>query len=167
MKLKRKLTINYCISFLMMILLQCNLLLAQTGANVTVDFKGEKISVVLREIEKQTGYNFSYNSDQLATLGNITYSAKQVSVETALKTILGSTFTYEITGKNIVIMPSKPQANEKGVVKGRILDDAGQPLPGASITLKGSKKGVLANQDCTYSIEVPGLASAVLEFNFL
>jgi TonB-linked SusC/RagA family outer membrane protein len=167
MKLKRKLTINYCISFLMMILLQCNLLLAQTGANVTVDFKGEKISVVLREIEKQTGYNFSYNSDQLATLGNITYSAKQVSVETALKTILGSTFTYEITGKNIVIMPSKPQANEKGVVKGRILDDAGQPLPGASITLKGSKKGVLANQDGTYSIEVPGLASAVLEFNFL
>ena len=42
-------------------------------------------------------------------------------------------------------------------VTGRVLDDTGKPVPFASVKVKGSKKGIAAGQDGTFSIQAaPG-----------
>ncbi|SOD99353.1 SusC/RagA family TonB-linked outer membrane protein [Spirosoma fluviale] len=53
------------------------------------------------------------------------------------------------------------------VVKGRVTDnDKGDPIPGASIVLKGANKGTNTDANGQYSISVPN-ANAVLVFSFV
>jgi TonB-linked SusC/RagA family outer membrane protein len=51
-------------------------------------------------------------------------------------------------------------------VKGKILDHTGAPLPGASITVKGTTNGVLSNENGDFQINVAD-GSAVLTISFI
>ena len=52
------------------------------------------------------------------------------------------------------------------VVSGKVNDDSGLPLPGVSITEKGSSSGTSSKQDGTFSIKVSS-SNAVLVFKFI
>ncbi|MDQ6477454.1 TonB-dependent receptor [Dyadobacter sp. LHD-138] len=49
-------------------------------------------------------------------------------------------------------------------VKGKVIDETGQPVPGASITVKGTMQGTLSNVDGTYSLAASGQATLVFSF---
>jgi TonB-linked SusC/RagA family outer membrane protein len=51
-------------------------------------------------------------------------------------------------------------------VKGKVTDNAGEPLPGVSIILKGSTTGVMTDIDGNYSINVPN-SNAVLTISYM
>ncbi len=51
-------------------------------------------------------------------------------------------------------------------VTGIVQDDAGNPLPGATVTVKGTTQGTITGQDGRYTIQVPG-NDAVLHFSFV
>ncbi|WP_159467104.1 TonB-dependent receptor [Dyadobacter sp. 3J3] len=53
---------------------------------------------------------------------------------------------------------------QDGIVKGKIIDEAGQPIPGASITVKGSQQGTLSNVDGTYSLAASAQSTLVFSF---
>jgi len=54
------------------------------------------------------------------------------------------------------------------VVKGRVTDERDQPLPGVTVTLKGTSVRAATNQDGGYSINIPANASSeVLAFSFI
>src|SRR5687768_15741965 len=54
------------------------------------------------------------------------------------------------------------------LVKGKVLDEAGQPLPGASVLLKGTTIGVTTNANGDYAVTVPSSdAQRVLTFSFI
>lgn len=52
-------------------------------------------------------------------------------------------------------------------VRGTVVDDTGEPLVGVSVILKGSSQGVATDIDGQYSLNVPNLKSAVLEFSYV
>ena len=52
-------------------------------------------------------------------------------------------------------------------VRGTVVDDTGEPLVGVSIILKGSSQGVATDIDGLYSLNVPNLKTAVLEFSYV
>lgn len=52
-------------------------------------------------------------------------------------------------------------------VKGKIMDSDGMPLPGAAVMIKGTSKGVVADVDGNYVIDVPAGSTTVLSFSFL
>lgn len=51
-------------------------------------------------------------------------------------------------------------------VKGKVTDNAGEPLPGVSIILKGTTTGVMTDIDGNYSINVPN-SNAVLTISYM
>ncbi len=59
---------------------------------------------------------------------------------------------------------SSTQQSEK-TVKGKVLDEVGEGLPGASINIKGTTRGVTTDLDGSYTINVK--PTDELEFNFL
>jgi TonB-dependent starch-binding outer membrane protein SusC len=69
-------------------------------------------------------------------------------------------------GKNMLFAKAVTQSQQEIQITGKILDEEGMPLPGASISLAGTLKGVLSGTDGTYSISVPSTTS-VLEFSFV
>jgi hypothetical protein len=48
------------------------------------------------------------------------------------------------------------------VIKGKVQDDHGVPLPGASVMIKGSGKGTSTNNEGTFEISVPPKAILVI-----
>lgn len=56
--------------------------------------------------------------------------------------------------------------NAEGVVKGRVLDEKNEPLPGVNILLKGTTKGVSTDLNGSYQIEVSG-GDPLLIFSFV
>ncbi len=53
---------------------------------------------------------------------------------------------------------------QQNVIKGKVSDEAGQPLPGVTITVVGTTRGVITNNDGTYSIEVAPTDKLVFSF---
>jgi TonB family protein len=51
-------------------------------------------------------------------------------------------------------------------ISGRVLDAAGQPLPGVTVLLKGTTQGTVTDQEGKYSLPLPpGLEAATLAYN--
>ncbi|MDX6188351.1 TonB-dependent receptor [Flavobacterium sp. Fl-318] len=52
------------------------------------------------------------------------------------------------------------------IVKGKVVDEKGVPIPGVNVIIKGSKTGVQTDMDGSFAIDVPN-ASTILVFSFL
>ena len=66
---------------------------------------------------------------------------------------------------NLVVLFSKVEVAPEITVKGRVTDENGSPLAGASVRVKGSNLGVSANSNGEFSITVPD--DAVLIFSYV
>src|ERR1035437_4529568 len=49
-------------------------------------------------------------------------------------------------------------------VKGKIVDEKGEPLPGATIQRKGTANGIITNTDGNFSLSVPSDATLIVSF---
>ena len=148
---------SFCkICFCICLLLSTFSLYAQnvTIKKVTLELKNTPIIKVLLEIQKQTGVNFAYEKAQLETLKPITISVKQVSLEEALNGVLkDSGFTYKITGNNVAIVRQQDSKQTDVIkVQGRVTDERGDPIPGATVLIQGTTQGVATDFDGHYTI---------------
>lgn len=56
---------------------------------------------------------------------------------------------------------------QSGNVKGKILDDLGEPIIGANVVEKGTTNGTVTNLDGDYSISIPNPDRAVLQISYI
>lgn len=119
------------------------------------------LDTVLKEIKDKTNYKFFYKNKDVDTSQKANISAKEESVEIVLQRLFKTTdIDFEMVGKQIVLTkkelpPSPVLALQEREVKGKIIDPDGQPLPGATIQVKDTKRGVTTNFDGSFLIEVP------------
>jgi len=71
-----------------------------------------------------------------------------------------------IPGNNILFAKTVTLSQQEIQITGKVLDEEGKPLPGASILLTGSLKGVMSGADGSYVITVPSTTST-LEFSYV
>lgn len=135
-----------------------------TAQNVTLSVEDVSLKSVFREIKKQTGYSFFYNSRLLEKAPNVSVSAANLPLDEALKQILdGMPFAFNIVNKTVVISAAEikdkpvfvPVADTLIEVKGVVVDASNnQPLQGASVLIKGSNTGTSTGTDGTFSLRV-------------
>jgi len=53
---------------------------------------------------------------------------------------------------------------QQNVIKGKVIDEEGAPLPGVTITIVGTTRGVITDVDGTYSIEAKPVDKLVFSF---
>ena len=56
---------------------------------------------------------------------------------------------------------------QQGAVKGKVLDEQGEPIIGANVVEKGTTNGTITDLDGNYSLTVNDLKKAILQFSFL
>ena len=117
---------------------------------VTGNWKDQKVKTVLKEIEAQTGLSVFYRSDEVNDNAVVTVTLNRAPVEAALQTLLGNDIDVSINGKMIIL--SKKEAKPASQVHGRVVDSAGEGIPGVGIFIKGTKVGVSTDLDGYYSI---------------
>ncbi len=134
----------------------------------TVTLSGEySVREVFAEVKKQAGYTVSYNNERLDTERRLTLDFKNASVTAVMDKVLeGTGLRYEILNDFIILSVDKKSAADSLVeVTGRVVDEKGNPIPGASVIVYGTQQGVATNSDGVYTLRVP--ADAVLQVSFI
>jgi TonB-linked SusC/RagA family outer membrane protein len=145
---------------------------------VSLSLKNVPFEKVLKEIKKQTGYNFICTTELLELAGNVSLEAKNIPLQTALQECLQKTpLSYNIVENTIIIKKKTPVGESAPtkkdflpadiVLKGKVTDDTGLPLEGASVSVKGTGKGVSADPNGDFSISVPENSSMILIVSFV
>ncbi|UYQ94307.1 SusC/RagA family TonB-linked outer membrane protein [Chitinophaga horti] len=125
----------------------------------TVNYSASNVPLekVFSVIKQQTGYVVMYNPDLLQNSKPVTVAARQMPLETFLKTVLDGQLGYTIEAKTIFIKPvyKAPAALQMGQVQdkrvpkisGTITGPDGAPLPVVNIAVKGSGRGAISDED--------------------
>jgi TonB-linked SusC/RagA family outer membrane protein len=141
-----------------------------TSYSQTVSLRQKNASVekVLRSIEKQTGYHFLYDKQDVSKAGGINIDVSQVTISQALDVAFkDQPLTYKIFQETIVV--KKKDDVKKEIVALTIqgtVSDARGPLPGVSVKLKGTTTGTVTDVNGKYSLTVPD-GTGTLVFSFI
>jgi TonB-linked SusC/RagA family outer membrane protein len=132
--------------------------LAQQAAAQTITYTARDASLrtVFNEIKKQTSYGVFGNEDLLKNTKPVTIQASNMALADFLKKIMdGQPVNYRIDGKNIIFFSrDKDAAPAQSVtISGEVLSEDGDPIPGATIMIKGTSRGGLTNQNGLTSLE--------------
>ena len=138
---------------------------------LSIDVKDATLKEVFKEITKITGYEFVYSNNEVENAGNVTLNVKDKDLKDVLAECLkGTQLWYMIEDQIVVISPKlaspvETKDNKATVVAGKVVDENKEPLPGATVLIKGTKTGVVTNVEGVFFIMVPD-TTANVEFIF-
>jgi TonB-linked SusC/RagA family outer membrane protein len=114
---------------------------------ITLKEKDAPLAKLFSSIEAQTGYSFAYTGTELSQSRTVTIDITDASLDQVLAICFrDQPFTYTVIEKTIVIEPRPVPIGEAQPappstdIHGRITDSLGNPLAGASITVKGTHR---------------------------
>ena len=145
------------------------------GQSISLSEKNAPLQKIFETIEKQTNYVFFFDADQLAKTKKVNVHFTNAPVEEVLKACLkDQPLEYKIVGTTIVIRkitakvspiaPIPPIPPIPQTVTGRVLDDQGKPLSGASVVIKNKKNGTSTDAEGRFSIEAQPSDVLVISF---
>ncbi|WEK21631.1 MAG: TonB-dependent receptor [Candidatus Pedobacter colombiensis] len=142
--------------------------------NVTFTGKNVSLEQVFKEVRKQTGYNILLSVKKVSVDKRINVAFDQSSVNEVMNKCLdGLPLTYAIDNKTIVVKEKEKTLIgvikdylSAEIIKGRVLGESGQPLPGASISVKGASGSTRSLEDGSFSISIPE-KGAVLVISYI
>ncbi len=139
---------------------------------ITLSMKDAPLQKVLSAIEKQSGVNFIYGKDLISHAAPVSIDVSAVTLIAALDMVFkNQPIEYKISDNYIVLSPKPPQLSRaqstfKGSdIHGRVTDSTGAPLAGASVTVKGTRKGTSTDANGNYELKnVEENATLVISF---
>lgn len=127
---------------------------------VSASFTNSPIEKVFKEITRQTGYSFIYQRNQLEQTIPVTLTVKNEKLEQVLrKCFEKQPLTFTIVDKYVIVQ-TKPavvtapalQTNEAITVSGKVVNEAGEALAGATVTAKKSGIATSTNDKGEFSL---------------
>ena len=128
--------------------------------------KSLTVDEVFDLIMDQTNYKFIYREGIFKDLPNVDVKKGIVRTSTLLNRSLSTGNLNVIVMEDNMILVKENSKQQQKQVSGKVLDEAGLPLPGVVVLIKGTTTGATTNFDGTYSIKVPAPEN-VLVFSFL
>ncbi|GJM29470.1 MAG: SusC/RagA family TonB-linked outer membrane protein [Cyclobacteriaceae bacterium] len=139
---------------------------------ISIDLRNTKLVNALSEIESQTEYQFAYDERVLKLKSDISVTSPRISVkEVLLEISRQADVGFQRVNNQIdvkIIKKSEPvrviETPADVDLGGRITDENNEPLPGASILVKGTAIGTTSDVDGNYSLTVPDDAVVIYSF---
>ena len=123
---------------------------------ITLNIKSGSIKTALLQIEKNSHFRFLYNDDVVSATEKINIEANNTLVTEVLDRIFKDTdLHYRVLNNNLVVVTKANQVINDITVSGKVTASNGDPIPGATIRVKGSAAGTSTNSKGEYSISVP------------
>ncbi|WP_343670076.1 SusC/RagA family TonB-linked outer membrane protein [Chitinophaga sp.] len=130
---------------------------------VTIVANDISLDNVLKQIEKQTGLRFMYAIGAFNMNEKVKASFQQTMLDDVLSSLLGvkgivwqyrdgTILLKHNVGKGGDIIPGETPKGD-GIINGKILDANDAPIPGATILIKGTKRGTKTNVDGSFKLD--------------
>lgn len=132
---------------------------------VTIDFVNQSPDKILKEIGRQSGLNIVYKTDDAKKWGKITIKATNQPAEEVIGQIAAKT-GEEYSIKNNIVVFGKKQGRIDALVHGIVVDETGEPLPGATVILQGTSNGTSTNIDGEFALKVDS-ESPILQVTYV
>ncbi len=157
------------------------------GLSQTITLKGDRVSFkdVFSAIEDQTEYVVLYTEEATNNGISLQVAAQDMPLLQFLDVyVTGQRLGYEIKNKTIVILPRAPTPPVDAAIRdglsgrpnallpqqpymGAVSDASDKPLPGATITVKGTNRKVVSDNRGRFSITAaPGQALVITSIGF-
>lgn len=127
---------------------------------VTLSINNASLHDIFNEIEKQTPYRFVYDSKTKVSK-EFSYKFDKTSLKKILHTLSEDTGTeFNVVNRSITVIKPIRELNNSMLItpiEGKVLDENGNPLPGATVLVKGTTIGTTTDFDGVFSIDLnPG-----------
>ena len=145
---------------------------AQEVKGITLNVQNETAENVFNQLSIQTGLKFFYDQEIVNSAPRITLKVSNASLQDVLERITLQTKLYFNRDNHTISVGKQKtgQGTSKGIklrnIKGRVVDQDGEPIIGASVLVKGTTNGVITDMDGNYNlIDVP--ENALLAFSYI
>jgi TonB-linked SusC/RagA family outer membrane protein len=128
---------------------------AQTATSKRVTFGADGIALkdAFLQLERVSGLTISYNNSTLNDKHTVRLAKAERTVQETLELLLrGTASTIRQSGDNMILIIAKNLG--RGHITGKIVDEKGEPLAGASVKIPSAGVSVAAVVDGTFSLTV-------------
>ncbi|MGX5817873.1 TonB-dependent receptor [Chitinophaga lutea] len=143
-----------CKTFLMLLLMgSMQLSAAVRGQDkpLTLQVADASLETVFRIIRQQSNYLFIFRDENMSRISSkITLRVKDATIHDVMEQCLkGSPLTYQIVDNTVILLRREtPAATQAVSISGQVRDaENGDPLPGVSVSVKGTTLGTVTNGD--------------------
>lgn len=121
--------------------------------HATVQLEAQPVTVMLTSIESQLHIHFLYSQQLIGAGRRVSGAAVDEPLRSVLGTVLGPLrIQYEVVPSGILLAPAVPIT-----VTGRVLDEQGQPMPGATVLEQNTSNGTGTDTEGRFTLKVlPG-----------
>ncbi|WP_220392823.1 TonB-dependent receptor [Chitinophaga lutea] len=130
---------------------------------VTMEASNATLEKALSQLEKLSGFRIAYASEKVSRYGRVSLDFATRSVSATLKALLSQTdLGFRLTDNTIMIVSRHEQpapeklpaaaADSTVVIKGKVTDESGAPMPGVSVRIQNTTKGVFTDVDGNFTI---------------
>lgn len=137
-----------------------------------VSFNSGRVTLkqAFEKIESVSKYKIAYNSSQVDANRMVVLNQKRMTAPQVVEDLLKDTgYGFEVKGDQIVIIqkkaePVKDKATQKMKVSGKVVDQSGEGVIGASVIEKGTKNGVVTDLDGNFAISVDAGSKLLISY---
>lgn len=133
-----------------------------------------KIERVFAELESQTDFNFVFSKREIKDLPLLdVYSKGESLYQTLIAVARQTNLSFKQVNENIHVRSQSSPAQSGNVsiqtaqdvtVSGKVTDENGEGLPGATVTVEGTTSGTVTDVDGNFSLEVNEGSVLVVSF---
>lgn len=145
------------------------------NSRFSINMVNKTVREVFKEIEKKSGYIFFYYDNVVDLKRKVSINISDGTIESVLNKLFENTEnTYTIHERQVTISKKKKVAadpvtitapkQEKKFIKGKVTDTLGESLPGATVTIEGTPRGVTTDIDGSYSIDAQPTDKLVFQY---
>ena len=162
-----------CSIFLMLFMVGVQGIGYSQQKQIKITPENPSLAQVVQSIEQQTAYRFVYNAAKIDMTRRVTALPKTGSVRTILAALSSDIpYSFSIQGDQIMILTKESeqkQHQESRLISGKVTDPNGMGLPGATLKVLNTRKGVMtdSNGDFLYKLEAQNISQTQLEVKFL
>lgn len=141
-----------------LILLFCTTLYGQNiSQQVTLNLKDATLEEFFKQVERQTSFSVIYRDAIVKNENNITINAVKKPLREVLTQVLSSQgLVYEVSNKTLVILKKEQTSSntlKNQTVLGNVIDETGQPVIGANVSIQGTTTGTTTDIDGNFSLK--------------
>ena len=128
------------------------------SVSLSLAFSNATVEQVLEQIEKETEFTFLFTDNTLDISKPVNIQVKNQEIGKVLNQLFKNTdVQYNIVDRQIILSkkgtPFTTQQSKR--VQGTVRDEAGIPVIGANVSVKGTTIGTITDMDGHFSLDVP------------
>ncbi len=122
---------------------------------ISLSAKNQELSDVFDQITRQTGFSFVFTSSILKNTATVTLKVKNMELKEVLEQVFeNQPIDFNISDKVILLKRKEQSLKQKIIakflsidVRGKVVDEKGAGLPGATIFIKGTRNRTSSNEN--------------------